>query len=789
MKKSEFLKFLSIPLRKASQDLGGAPAVAESPMEAAPEVAPKVTVEKQPLTVRGKPVRIRTKDGKPQRSPEIDIKKGVLHTSRGSFPLYLPHTDKRDPDAGQKFDNILNDTSSSSSHDRAMGNWLHLNKALKEGKLPPKVVMHAALFSMMSPQTEVPVQEYMYSHLVDAMKDTGIDATDPRFADPKGAVFRNWLERDQPQNMPQHSRGHFLPGTPTGSQLRVSPDSVGGKRNPGELYPFDKPDSKIKDMLSFYPGMHEYLSGLFKKHGADASSLVREMMDYKHQKTLHNNARRLGLKAGKEDVGPWEGTLIKGLAPKTARYMAAMAGGGNVHVPDTHFIRHMFGLEQGKDSATSDYLKSVLWDEKNSHLLDQIDDFYFKHHPAVKWMLTHPQYGQHFQGQDARHAIFPAFWKHWAAIVPHERSRGMRTGGANEGTDHAPFFEATLPLLGKSESMGNALKLARTHADWVKKYGEMPALHMYFQYIVPQLMGNKEKPVMKKSESMRLINAPLRKAALPAAAEAEAAVEAQPEASEHPALVEKDGMPVARFGVVTADAPKYPSVGKNPELEAELKARGHNYEPVVGRYDNPEVPEHGFLIHGISPEEIADLGHRYGQESVIHTDGGRNKLIYTNGPEAGKFVAGRGWDHAPSDVAPKQLYSTVLHNGKPRHFSLGLNFDNGTFDNDEAAFSGPKLVEKSMKKSESLRLIHAPIRKDEAAVGHKGVGIGRIKVIHPDGTKKDPGPSAIRANAGKMKVRHNDGGVSERSMRAGQVRDEEGNPVSPKSRNRAKERA
>jgi hypothetical protein len=326
------------------------------------------------------------------------------------------------------------------------------------------------------------------------------------------------------------------------------------------------------------------------------------------------------------------------------------------------------------------------------------------------------------------------------------------------------------------------LRLAQTHVNWVKKYGEMNAFGLYCKYILPHLMDSKEKPAMKKSESLRIINAPLRKAAVLAPVE-----------GEHPALIARNDMPSVRFGVVTADEPKHPVLtpGGNEALEAEIKARGHHYEPVEGRYDDPTKPERGFLIHGISPEELVDLGHRYGQDSVVYTDGeGRNKMIYSNGPNKGRFVAGRGWGHKPADTHPESYYSTLTHNGKPRHFSLGLNFDNGTFDNDEAAFSGPQLVEKSMRKSESLRLIHTPLRKDErVAIGHKGVGIGRIKVIHPDGTKKDPGPSSIRSNSGKMKVRHNDGGVSERSMRAGQVRDEEGNPVSPKSRNKAKERA
>lgn len=759
MKKSEFRRLLNVPLRKKDENEPSAQAM-------------------ELLTVRGKKVRVPNVS-----APKFDEKTGTLHTPRGSFKVYLPQHDKLDPEAGQKFENILNDPKASAFHEKATRNWLKLHQALKAGALPPDVIKHATLFSMLSPQTAVPMQELMYAHLLDSMKHTGIDATDPRFAERGGAVEKDWAQRDQPHALPESSRSYFAPGGPANKMLTVVPDKKEGvgKRGPGEMQPFSMPVFKF-NLLSNYPAMHQHLTALLSKHGHDARGMVREMMDEKRARVLHDAKRERGIKAGKGDIGEYPGAFIAGVAPKTARYAVAMAGGGNVHVPDTHFIRHMFGLEQRTDGKASEYLKSVLWNENQGHLLDSIDKHYFKHHPAVAWMLKHPEFGQHFQGQNAENALFPAFWKHWVSIVPHEQSRGMYAGGMNEGTDHTPYWDAVMPYV-KSESPDTALRHVKTHLDWAKKYGEIPASMLYYAYIVPQLMGDKKEPAMNKAESMRIINAPLRKAA-PAVVPVE---------TEHPALVSKDGMPAARFGIVTADEPKHPVLtpGGNEALEVELKQRGHRYEPVEGRYEDPSKPERSFLIHGIGPEELVDLGHRYGQDSVVYTDGeGRNKLIYSNGPDKGKFVAGRGWGHGPADTHPESYYSTVMHNDKPRHFSLGLNFDNGTFDNDDAAFSGPKLVEKSMRKSESLRLIRTPLRKEErAAIGHKGVGIGRIRVIHPDGTKKDPGPSAVRANAGKMKVRHNDGGVSERSMRAGQVRDEEGNPVSPKSRNRAKERA
>lgn len=807
MKKSDLIKLLSTPLRKASQDIGGGAASVDAPAPVAAESTkkpklPKVTAAPnpaeqdpdsdhaeaaedksvEPLTVRGKPVRI------PQGvdEPVFDEKKGILHTPKGSFKLYLPQNDRANKGSVEQLTNIMNDPHASRFHDYATRNWLRVHDALKNGTLPPEVIMHATLFSQLSPNTPVPMQELMYSHLVDSMRHSGIDATSPEFA----SLRNEWRGRDNAKVLPEHSREHFDVGGSVYNSVHLKNKSKLTGRQPGDVGGFMLATDKFDNMEQYHK-LHPKLVDLFNRHGINARSAIAELMEHKRLATNHASRRTRMLKDGKEDIGEYPGVSVPGLAPKTGRYMAAMLGGGNVHVPDTHFIRYLFGLEKGRaknpiDNRTINHLKSVLWNKSSGHILDGIDRYFAKHHPSVDWMANHPEFGHHFQGANRENAIFPAFWKTWMSIAPHERARGMNTMAFNEATDHRPFWEAIGPYLHTRKSEGGALaaRTAKIHADWAKKYGEMPALMMYYAYIVPQLMGDKKEPVMKKSESLRIINVPLRKAVAPSAAPVE---------TEHPALVSKDGMPAARFGVVTADEPKHAVLtpGGNAALEAEIKARGHRYEQVEGRYDDPTKPERGFLIHGIDPEELVDLGHRYGQDSVVYTDGeGRNKLIYSNGPDKGKFVAGRGWGHEPAETHPDSYYSTVMHNGKPRHFSLGLNFDNGTFDSDEVAFGGPKAVEKSMRKSESLRLIHTPLRKDErAAIGHKGVGIGRIKVVHPDGTKKDPGPSAIRANSGKMKVRHNDGGVSERSMRAGQVRDEEGNPVSPKSRNKAKERA
>lgn len=177
---------------------------------------------------------------------------------------------------------------------------------------------------------------------------------------------------------------------------------------------------------------------------------------------------------------------MPGLAPKTARYMYGMIGGENVHVPDTHMIRYNFGLDKTKDKRTIEYLKSLLWNENNAHLLEGMDRHYAANSPAVSHVLAHPELAKYFGG-DPQRAIFPAFWKNWALIQPHEKLRGLSSKGAfNEGTTHQPFWDA----VNKSEiDMDLPHQTAAIHAHWVQQYGAMPAMTMYHAHLVPRLLS------------------------------------------------------------------------------------------------------------------------------------------------------------------------------------------------------------------------------------------------------------------------------------------------------------
>ena len=455
--------------------------------------------DNEALTIRGRKIRP-TK----HTEPHFDERTGTLHTPRGNFKMYLPQNDPH-PGAYEAFHNALNDPKATASHDYAINNWFKVHELLKAGRLPPEVIMHSVLFSQLSPNTPVSSQELMFSRLQDSMNATGIDARSPAFS----GIKDDWLSRDKPKELPVHSREHFVTGPGRGVRL-LHPSKTSG-REAGDIGSYMLANNKFDNMKQYHT-LHNSLMQLFAHHKENGRAAVAELMAHKNKAGLWSDQRQRQIDKGQPDPGEYQGPNVPGLAPKTGRYMAGMLGAGNSHVPDTHFIRYLFGLEKGPDSNSIAYLKNVMWNEKNSHVLDGIDRYYANNHPAVQHMMDHPTFGKRFATRED--AVFPAFWKNWAAIVPHERARGMKTGGFNELTDHRPYWDAINPFVNKSESDIHDLltRTAELHAEWVEKYGEIPAQMMYFTHIVPQLLRasrQAETPIQK----MELLATSLRKAA------------------------------------------------------------------------------------------------------------------------------------------------------------------------------------------------------------------------------------------------------------------------------------
>ncbi len=124
------------------------------------------------------------------------------------------------------------------------------------------------------------------------------------------------------------------------------------------------------------------------------------------------------------------------------------------------------------------------------------------------------------------------------------------------------------------------------------------------------------------------------------------------------------------FGIMSAEKPLYPSLAPHGHeaLGKILKRHGLQFQETHGRY---QEPERAYIIHGIQPDFLRYLGKLFGQESVVHSQDGQHRLIYTNGPHEGKYH--------PQDVQnpvemfqdhPDDYYTHVPGQGYAR-----INFD------------------------------------------------------------------------------------------------------------------
>jgi hypothetical protein len=571
------------------------------------------------LTVRGKPVLPPrpSRDGKygadevyydhetghlnvPARPGTFNMRTGQWKPghSGGFFKHYIPgqydpsfHGD--DPVAGQKqaqkeaedFKRLLDDPERTKYHDAAMANWVLTHRLMRQGKTPEEVVAYKTAFSMLSPNTPVPVHEMMFSYLMDSMKHTGIDLRDPKFAGARGhlllqdiaagrkkgakkpdlknpelyGIYGDWKSRDtgDPNKLPEHAPEH---SRRTLHNITLTKDVPEGRKK-GQLISFMLAQNKFVNMAKYHK-YHNQLVGLFRNHGHEDlgdQKIVNHLMEHKLAAAKFEAAKARALKAKKKTfefngqqlpvTANYDyGVVASGLAPKTARLMVTMAGGGSMHVPDTHMNRFQFGLEKGrgseddeierdddgdgeddfheydspetqdetprdpsasKDNRSIAAIKSILWNERYSHILNAMDRYYERHSPAIDHMVE--RWGHYLDGETPeekrRHAVFGAFWKNWSAIVDHEKSRGMWSVGKNDYSDHRPSWEATLPhtldkfpvmpflvlpnLKKGEEGYDESLpfRCAMLHHMWQSKYGEIGAAHLALVHLIPQLLA------------------------------------------------------------------------------------------------------------------------------------------------------------------------------------------------------------------------------------------------------------------------------------------------------------
>lgn len=106
-------------------------------------------------------------------------------------------------------------------------------------------------------------------------------------------------------------------------------------------------------------------------------------------------------------------------------------------------------------------------------------------------------------------------------------------------------------------------------------------------------------------------------------------------------------------------------------LVGHLRALGLHFEETHGRY---EQPERSVIVHGPTRDQMFQLGKRFGQDSVVFSNGGRHELLYTNGAHEGKSrlvsPGSPAMEHFPE---PPPDYYTHL----PGRGYFRINFDWG----------------------------------------------------------------------------------------------------------------
>jgi len=106
---------------------------------------------------------------------------------------------------------------------------------------------------------------------------------------------------------------------------------------------------------------------------------------------------------------------------------------------------------------------------------------------------------------------------------------------------------------------------------------------------------------------------------------------------------------------------------RTAELRADLLKSGYVITKTNGMYDLPEDSVM-FMTHDADKREVMAIGKKYKQDSVIFAQNGKQDMIFTAGPNAGKSdMSGQGFE---MNQKAKNYYTEVKVGGKWVKFSL-----------------------------------------------------------------------------------------------------------------------
>lgn len=506
--------------------------------------------EPAPVKPKAKPAQI--KNAKPV--PVFDSENGILTVGGKQFKTNTAYD--------EHWDKIFKNKEFTDTFDLIAKNVKAMQYLRKEGVVVPGETAIAAMLGGYSSNELVPIMEKAVNHTIDLMRKHNYDPS-------KGPPTQEFVDELQKMWSKSNPSEHA-------PELETHPKL---KTKAGKYRKIGKPSDKLGTLV-FFHRLAPHLDKLMEKHRnpetgelngqAMSNDLIQMKIKYEDWKAKNRAKYDAPLKSwrtkrAKELVaqgmtdkdqlksqllheerelrekgyGRWgsdedkntytlKDPVVEFLSNKTIRYMVGMLGGGNIHVPDTHFVRHFYGLGQ-KDEKNATLLKDALLAPENAHVLNQVDEYHRKNHPAAKWVRD-----RYFGGKDDAASTFMGFWAHWMNIPEHERLSGVREQrldeAANEDSTHSQFFKYVMQSMIKHglHHIGNPqevfdvrksdqegpdhamaaqpthMKVAASLLDIADKYGFGGAMIAYHTHMMPIMM--KEAVAQHAEKQKALMN-------------------------------------------------------------------------------------------------------------------------------------------------------------------------------------------------------------------------------------------------------------------------------------------
>lgn len=388
-------------------------------------------------------------------SAYFDHSEGILHTPEGRFKIFIP--DLKDKNYGE----ILRDPKINRIHDKAIKNWITVHKAVKSGQIPVELVALASMFSSMSSNSFNPLHESVSETPEENLSIKKSENQDSRYSKELESISSG-------QKLPVWERDHFASrGYGSGNLSNSNP----------------KKWNDIKNSLT----------NLVSKYGIDGRNIALAI----------NNAKSKSSSKSKN----------VGFAPETIRYALGIMGLGDVTVPDSNFIRHIFSLHISGTDPKNEIIKKYLWNEHSEPLIAELDKYYYNNHPAVAY--TRSKLRQQLNEDLKEQALLPSFWLDWLTIQSHEKKYGMINRAHHAITGHSVFWNTVKNVLNKygiphdyqiikhdyEDGGSMATRVAHAVKELENQFGFLPATLALYATMIPAVLSHKESfQSIKKTE-------------------------------------------------------------------------------------------------------------------------------------------------------------------------------------------------------------------------------------------------------------------------------------------------